>query len=393
MVESVGSRVCSARRAAGLSQRELAARVAAADRVDGLSPSALSRIESGRRRVASHELAELADLLGVTVDDLLGTGGRSAALALAARVGEASPGRCRAAAERARQVLEADDLLGRVAPGGATLGAPAVPCGDVPATGDGGRVLAGRARGALGLGDGPVGDLAAIIEEHLGAHVVLEPMPRGVHGLCAVYPSAGGLPAAAVIVVNGDDAPGRRRFTLAHELCHLLAGDPVDVEVLTGRAGSDPKGAGRAAQGPAERRADAFAGAFLAPEAGVRRAAAGRRFDEALVRRTSRLFGMTHRAMARRLEEVGAVRIVSREHAVDVAVRASLLAGGGEEAPGRRPPVRLLERALGAYDEGRIGVGLVADVLGEDDTAALAERLHAAGHRPPAPAPGARALA
>ena len=381
--ETVGSRICSARRAAGLSQRGLAARIAAADRVDGLSPSALSRIESGQRRVASHELAELADVLGATVDDLLGTRQRSAALVLATRVTQASPADYRMVAERARQILEADDLLSRVVPAGAPLSMSSVPHEDVPVTKEGGRELAKRAREALGLGHGPIGDLTAIIEEHLGAHVLVEPLPQGVHGFCAVCPSAGALPAAAVIIVNGDDVLGRQRFTLAHELCHLLAGDPVDVEVLSNQT----------EKSPAEHRADAFAVAFLAPEEGVRRAVGPQQFDEALVRRMSRLFGMSHQAMTRRLGEVGLVRFLSKDHALDVALRASLLAENGEETVRRRAPVRLLERALRAYDEGRIGIGLIADILGDDDTVVLAERLQAAGHGPPEPAPDAWALA
>ena len=381
--ETVGSRICSARRAAGLSQRGLAARIAAADRVDGLSPSALSRIESGQRRVASHELAELADVLGATVDDLLGTRQRSAALVLAARVTQASPADYRMVAERARQILEADDLLSRVVPAGAPLSMSSVPHEDVPVTKEGGRELAKRAREALGLGHGPIGDLTAIIEEHLCAHVVVESLPPGVHGFCAVCPSAGALPAAAVIIVNGDDVLGRRRFTLAHELCHLLAGDPVDVEVLSNQT----------EKSPAEHRADAFAVTFLAPEEGVRRAVGPQQFDEALVRRMSRLFGMSHQAMTRRLEEVGLVRFLSKDHALDVALRASLLAESGEETVRRRAPVRLFERALRAYDEGRIGIGLIADILGDDDTVVLAERLQAAGHGPPEPVPDAWALA
>jgi len=136
---------------------------------------------------------------------------------------------------------------------------------------------------------------------------------------------------------------------------------------------------------PAEHRADAFAVTFLAPEEGVRRAVGPQQFDEALVRRMSRLFGMSHQAMTRRLEEVGLVRFLSKDHALDVALRASLLAESGEETVRRRAPVRLFERALRAYDEGRIGIGLIADILGDDDTVVLAERLQAAGHGPPEP--------
>ncbi|MCY3559652.1 MAG: hypothetical protein OXH20_00520 [bacterium] len=42
--------------------------------------------------------------------------------------------------------------------------------------------------------------------------------------------------------------------------------------------------------------------------------------------------------MTRRLEEVGSVKFLSKDHALDVALRASLLAEKREETTRRRPP-------------------------------------------------------
>ena len=65
-----GDRVRSARKAKGLSQEELAARL----QVEGVNieRDSISRIEIGTRFVADFELRVLSDVLGVSVNYLLG---------------------------------------------------------------------------------------------------------------------------------------------------------------------------------------------------------------------------------------------------------------------------------------------------------------------------------
>ena len=75
----LGERVADARRRKGWTQGKLAARV-------GLTQTSVSRIETGVRAVSSLELAELAEVLGVSVLDLLRVGQRPM-LAIAARLG------------------------------------------------------------------------------------------------------------------------------------------------------------------------------------------------------------------------------------------------------------------------------------------------------------------
>lgn len=57
----VGKRIFAARRAAGLTQADLASRV-------GLDRTVLSKIESGRRRVGVHEIGAFATALGRAAD-------------------------------------------------------------------------------------------------------------------------------------------------------------------------------------------------------------------------------------------------------------------------------------------------------------------------------------
>jgi transcriptional regulator with XRE-family HTH domain len=62
--EQVGRRIAELREERGVSQRRLAA-------VLDLDPSALSRIESGERGLAVHEMIAAAEFLGVDPDRLL----------------------------------------------------------------------------------------------------------------------------------------------------------------------------------------------------------------------------------------------------------------------------------------------------------------------------------
>lgn len=68
--ERLGARVRRFRHRAGYSQEKLADIVSRYQGLD-LHPTAITRIESGRRRVTAEELYELATALGVNVDALL----------------------------------------------------------------------------------------------------------------------------------------------------------------------------------------------------------------------------------------------------------------------------------------------------------------------------------
>lgn len=69
----VGVRVTMARRDQGMKQKNLLAKLQVAG-ID-MNPSELSKLEGQHRYVADRELAVLADILGVSVDWLLGREG------------------------------------------------------------------------------------------------------------------------------------------------------------------------------------------------------------------------------------------------------------------------------------------------------------------------------
>jgi len=367
-MNSIGGRIKSARESARLSQRELA------ERVPRLDHTALSRIETGRRRVASHELFGLAEALGTTTGNLLGVHEASRSLAVAARLGEVVyPEYLGTAVDRVTQVLEMDDLLSRVVGSEQTssLEVPP-PLGRSPLSQ--GRALARAARKALGLGSGSVGGLATLIEDQAGAHVVSQPIEGDVHGICV---SDRGI---SVVLVNSKDGWGRQQFTMAHELGHLLARD-LEIYEITGSLTRDDL---------VERRANAFSAHFLAPDEGIRQVVGTRQVSPAVVGELMDYFGMSLEAMSWRLVNVGLISTSEGEElrtgsvravvdAADVGVRFNQrvnLQGKAE------PPKRLLRRVVGAYQRGLVGVGMVAAVLGEPNLGLVRQFLDEKGIQP-----------
>jgi Zn-dependent peptidase ImmA (M78 family)/transcriptional regulator with XRE-family HTH domain len=352
---TIGERLKAARESAGLTLRELA------DRVPDLDYSAISRIETGKRRVVSHELYNLADGLGTTTGQLLGVPRRSRALTVAARLGAAThPDYLDSAVERMNQVLEMDDLLTRVA-GPASSPAPI----EVNHRGTGpawiqGRKLAGDARSALNLGAGPVPEMSSLLEERIGAHVVAQPIDGEVHGLCAADDGV------AVVLVNTNDIWTRQRFTLAHELAHLLCQDLQLYEITETTERPETH----------EKRADAFAAYFLGPDEGILAFVDERQITGAVVAELMDYFGMSLDAMCWRLVSL---KLLTKEEAASFKVsglRGVLAAADLKGTFQSRvlksenvkvPPTKLLRRALAAYQHGEVGVGVVSAVLGETD--------------------------
>lgn len=120
---------------------------------------------------------------------------------------------------------------------------------------------ASEVRSHLGLGQGPVADVDSlgaalgitVYRAHLG-----NDLNSTISGAFYKHPALG-----FAVVINLDMTRGRRRFTAAHELAHALLHSGSDAIIVsdTGRRGDQR-----------ETYADAFAGEFLMPEEGIRRA-------------------------------------------------------------------------------------------------------------------------
>ena len=142
-------------------------------------------------------------------------------------------------------------------------------------------------RTAWNLGGGPIPDITELLEER-GVKVFKWRLPGSVDGLsCRVRQVRGD--AVPVVVCSTGKSSERQRFTIAHELGHLVLDIPSTV--------------------PEERACQRFAGAFLAPgdelvrEVGRRRLNFG--FDELIA--IKHIFGISAAALVMRLRDLGII--------------------------------------------------------------------------------------
>lgn len=364
MTAELGQRIRDARMRRGITQDELAQSI-------GGTKSTVSRIESGRRDVKSGELADIADALGVSMRDIVGRRRPLAPLALAYRLGEAdvdAPSVAEAT-QCLQHLLEIQALLDELEIPEPSALDPAVVAFS-PTTMDAtraGEELATHVRSVLGLGTQPVGDLDVLIEQWFSIAVVGLPLGDGEDVLSGMSVSNEALRAA---VINTSMWPTRQRFTLAHELAHILLDDTADdyhLDTSSVMFGDDP----------AEVRANAFAAELLAPRAALESwASAAESVTESVFAHLLFTFRVSMPVLAIRLHKLGLIDDTTRDNyrrmsPATLAYRynhASTYHEMSEDRGGVRPPTRLYERALAAYCDARIGIGPVAAIVGRDES-------------------------
>ncbi|KLJ03403.1 DNA-binding protein [Streptomyces sp. KE1] len=238
----VGERIAEARVAAGLSQGGLGERV-------GVDRTAVVRMEAGDRRVTALELMRLAEVLGVPLAHLVSRA--PSALVSRRSALEESADEASRARYRLDATLEEHARRARWLVGNGFLRPPEPPPEPPRENGTVDPVaLAAAARGRLGAPSGPLGALTDCLEG-LGLYLTVVDEPaEGASLLCEGY---------GVAVISGQAAPGRRRWTAAHELGHHLMQDEYhsDAGVAAGR---DAR----------EQLIDAFVEEFLLPARDVR---------------------------------------------------------------------------------------------------------------------------
>lgn len=278
----IGQRLKVARAAAGLSLRGLSDKIG-----NQVSAQMIGRYERDEAMPGSTVLIALADALGVSENYLV------AQSELRLEGVEFRKNRFTSRKDEAvveAKVLDAVDRYVTVesivgAPSAdwtPPIGAPFVVSSDAEA-----EIAAGRLRARWDLGLEAVPNFAEFLEER-GIKVVAISLPESISGLvCYVRRNDGR--QVPVIVVNDDDTGERQRFTLAHELGHLL------LEV---HSGIDE-----------EKAAHRFASAFLMPaellwaEVGRhRRAVAVGELVELKM-----LFGVSAQAIAYRCKDLGII--------------------------------------------------------------------------------------
>lgn len=349
-MSSVPERVLSLIEASGLTRREFGQQV-------GLDESKMSKSLSGARRFSSVDLARISELCKVTVDWLIT--GEEPPLALAARTTSGDAGVALDAAKR-YSTLRTDM---------AALGYPQPWQARTPGLGKGGYAEQGRslAREALSrISEAgrsiAVGNLVALIEAVFGADVAVVELGAGFDGLAASSEHV------KLIVLATSHIPARQRFTLAHELGHLLAEDDQDVHLdrdIYDKA---------QAKDPSELRANAFASAFLMPEDRLRAAVGSTGLTEHTFAALACDLMVTPSALAYRLLHLRLIDAgtCDRYKAI-TASKAAAMTGRGEEFAQRvteartpRPPGPLVRDTYAAYEAGAATLRPYANLLGID---------------------------
>ena len=142
-------------------------------------------------------------------------------------------------------------------------------------------------RAAWNLGGGPIPDITELLEER-GIKVFKWRLPGSVDGLSCRVHRVGGDDVPVVVCSTGKSFE-RQRFTIAHELGHLVLDIPPTV--------------------PAEKACQRFAGAFLAPgdelvrEVGCRRLNFG--FEELI--EIKHIFGISAAALVMHMRNLGII--------------------------------------------------------------------------------------
>lgn len=347
-METTGDRVRRLIEQAGLTQG------AFAEQID-VEQTKLSKSLSGTRRFTSLELALIAENRGVTVDWLLT--GAEPELATAAR--RAAGSSSATAVGLAKGYVTRREGLAR-------LGLPqqVSEVSAVPAVGrdiDQGAALAERALArvaehGLSVSDG----LAEVIETAFGIDVAVEDLGAGFDGLAVATERV------RLILVHATTNTARQRFTMAHELGHLLAGDDQGVHEDRDIYSAESK------RGAGERRANAFAAAFLMPEVLLRALVAEKGYEVPGLAAVSVALGVSPLALGYRLKDLriidaGIAGRLGSMSAQEASRQAGASAAFSQQQQGslrRRPPGLMLADALAAYERGAATLRVYAQLLG-----------------------------
>ncbi|ABA05217.1 transcriptional regulator, XRE family [Nitrobacter winogradskyi Nb-255] len=247
----LGDRLRAARERRGLSQQAVAEAL-------GLPRTAVTNMESGTRSVSTLELTRLADLYGQQATFFLSMHEEAEDLSIVLHRAlpemAGSPhldGEVRRILDLYQEGAGLRALLGRtVELSIPDYAAKLFSVGDAIRQGEDAAL---EERRRLDLGAAPIVNMAALISEQ-GIWTAATDLPDGMSGLFINHAAIG-----PSILVNAGHWPVRRRFSYAHEYAHALFDRVVTVTTTRRENASEL----------VEKRANAFAAAFLMPPDGV----------------------------------------------------------------------------------------------------------------------------
>ncbi len=253
--ETLGRRLRAARAARGLNQQEVAQAL-------GLARTSITQLEAGNRSVSTLELAALSALYLRPVADFLQAPAGDDDDDVLVALHRAAPGLERNPATQeqvarcvhlCREGVTLERLLGAGPRSGPPRYESRVPRSPSEAISHG-EHAAEQERRRLGIGNAPITDVSELIaSQRIWASGVV--LPDGMSGLFLRHASIG-----LAILVNSTHPRGRKRFSYAHEYAHALLDRDRDVTISSTDNSSQL----------VEKRANAFAAAFLMPGDGFR---------------------------------------------------------------------------------------------------------------------------
>lgn len=346
-MKTVGDRVRELITSSGHTQREFAESI-------GLDNSKLSKSLGGSRRFSSIDLARIAEFTENSVDWLLT--GVEPALATAARVsGDTKSAIAIAEARRLSDLREDLAFLGFTR----TWSGLAAHIGDGLDTVQGAR-LAAAALDRFAASSVSLTDLPLAIESVFGADVAVLDLGPSFDGLSV------STAVTKLILVARAVPPWRQRFTLAHELGHLLAGDDQALHVDENILDRDQQ------RLPTERRSNAFAAAFLMPEDRLRSSVgpaglSSEGFAHLVCDLRVSPSALAFRLLSFRLVDAmtcDRLKAMSAQQAAQLAGQTAQLAADVEAAHRHRVPALLAADAYAAYTSGQATLRPYAQLLG-----------------------------
>lgn len=364
----LGARLREARNARDWTQEQAAEAL-------GVARTTMIAIEKGDRRVQPEELVELARLYGRKLSSLLRPGPPVEDLAVQLR--GALPPEAPVDTELLPHIQElerlCDDSVELERLSGATLVRRYPPVYPLEGIGPEAAAedIAVTERNRLGLGDAPILNLRAVLEEEVGLRVFYLVLPSKVAGMFAFTERHGGM-----VAINRNHPPERRRHSMAHEYGHFLTDRYRSEITLLGRYERRPVG---------ERFAESFGRAFLMPAASLRR-----RFFELVRQRTregsprqsagrptpadlcqlAHFFFVSFEALTRRLEELALLPAGTwdrlRQQGFRVREAQRLLGLHERPVDDELLPARYRYLAVEAWQRGDLSEGQLASFLRVD---------------------------
>ena len=206
----------------------------------------------------------------------------------------------------------------------------------------------------LDLGSRPAGSLRFLLEDKYGVKIWYENFGEETSAASTVGPFG------AAILINSNEAPWRRNFSIAHELFHLITWDSMKLKSVTEDVNLNDK---------VEKLANAFASSILLPASHIKDAFQPRIEDKKVTHsdliEVAREFDVSTEALLYRLINLGYVEREEIESLLDTpAFRA--LDRSFRVGQWARPPVipeRFVRLAFLAYQMGKLSRPRLAEYL------------------------------